>query len=82
MLPIYTNHLNLGFNRGTQLHDPHRLLTGTGSLIRHIDIQVPADYRKKKVRDLVQAAIDFAISNLDKPTKAIGLTISKIATKK
>lgn len=82
MLPIYTNHLNLGFNKGTQLQDPHQLLTGTGSLIRHIDVSVPADYRTKKVRDLVRAAIDFAMSDMDKPTKAVGLTVSKIATKK
>ena len=25
MLPIYTNHLNLGFNKGTLLKDPHKL---------------------------------------------------------
>ncbi|MFM9911810.1 MAG: hypothetical protein ACKVOW_21000 [Chitinophagaceae bacterium] len=27
MIPIYTNHLNLGFNKGTLLKDPHNLLT-------------------------------------------------------
>jgi hypothetical protein len=82
MLPIYTNHFNLGFNRGTRLPDPNKLLTGTGSLIRHIDISVPADYRNKKVKDLVQSAIDFAISDMDKPSRAVGLTISKITQKK
>lgn len=81
MLPIYTSHLNLGFNRGSQLPDPYKLLTGTGSLIRHIDISVPADYRNKKVRDLVRSAIDFAMSDMDKPSSAIGLTVSKIARK-
>lgn len=39
ILPIYTNHINLGFNKGTQLKDPNKLLTGTGNLIRHIDIK-------------------------------------------
>lgn len=82
MLPIYTNHFNLGFNRGTRLADPYKLLTGTGSLIRHIDVSVPADYRNKKVEDLVRSAIDFAISDMDKPSKAVGLTVSKIAKKK
>ena len=33
MLPIYTNHLNLGFNKGTLIKDPHQLLKGTGNLI-------------------------------------------------
>lgn len=82
MLPIYTNHFNLGFNRGTRLPDPHKLLTGTGALIRHIDVSAPADYRNKNVRDLVRSAIDFATSEMDRPGKAVGLTISKIARKK
>lgn len=81
MLPIYTNHLNLGFNKGTLLPDPHKLLTGTGSLIRHIDVTAPADYRNKKVKDLLRAAIDYAISDKTKPSKVVGLTISKITKK-
>jgi hypothetical protein len=81
MLPIYTKHLNLGFNKGTLLPDPHKLLTGTGNLIRHIDITAPADYRNKKVKDLLRAAIELAISDRTKPSKAVGQTISKIAKK-
>lgn len=81
MLPIYTNHLNLGFNKGTLLNDPHQLLTGTGNLIRHIPVDTPADYRNKKVKDLIKTAVDFAIADMDKPTKSIGQAISKIKTK-
>ncbi len=82
MIPIYTKHLNLGFNKGTRLKDPHQLLTGTGNLIRHIPIDIPTDYRNKKVKDLVKSAVDFAIKDMDKPTKLIGQTISKIGAKK
>lgn len=78
MLPIYTNHFNLGFNKGTLLKDPNQLLTGTGKLIRHIDVKKPNDYRNPKVTALIQEAIDFAIKDMDKPTKSIGKTISKI----
>lgn len=78
MLPIYTNHLNLGFNKGTLLKDPHQLLTGTGNLIRHIDVKKPADYRNPKVKALIKEAIDFAIKDMAKPTKVKGMTISKI----
>lgn len=78
MLPIYTNHLNLGFNKGTLLQDPHKLLKGTGNLIRHIDVKKASDYRNPEVKALVQEAIDFAIKDMDKPTKSIGKTISKI----
>lgn len=82
MIPIYTNHLNLGFNKGTLLKDPDHLLTGTGNLIRHIPIGSPADYRNKKVKVLVKAAVDFAIKDMDKPSKMLGQTISKITKDK
>ncbi|MFY0602021.1 MAG: DUF1801 domain-containing protein [Cyclobacteriaceae bacterium] len=78
MLPIYTNHMNLGFNKGTLLEDPNKLLTGTGKLIRHIDVKTPNDYRNPKVKALIKEAIDFAIKDMDKPAKLTGATISKI----
>jgi hypothetical protein len=78
MLPIYTAHLNLGFNKGTLLDDPHTLLTGTGNLIRHIPVASAADYRNKKVKDLIQSAVDFAIKDMEKPSVSKGQTISKI----
>jgi Domain of unknown function (DU1801) len=81
MLPIYTNHLNLGFNKGTLLKDPNKLLTGTGNLIRHIDVKKKSDYRNPEVQSLLLEAIDFAIKDMDKPTKSIAKTISKIKKK-
>lgn len=78
MIPIYANHLNLGFNKGTKLKDPHGLLTGTGNLIRHMDIHKPSDYRNPKVKALIKEALAFAINDMDKPTTVIGKTISKI----
>ena len=81
MLPIYTNHLNLGFNKGTLLKDPNKLLTGTGNLIRHIDVKKTSDYRNSKVKALMQEAIDFAIKDIDKPTKSVGKIVSKIKKK-
>lgn len=78
MLPIYTNHVNLGFNKGTLLKDQNKLLTGTGNLIRHIGVKQTTDYRNPKVKALIKEAIDFSIKDMDNPTKAIGKTISKI----
>ena len=78
MIPIYTNHLNLGFNKGTLIKDPHKLLTGTGNLIRHIPVIAINDYRNKKVKDLVKSAVAFAIKDMDKPSTSNGKTISKI----
>lgn len=81
MLPIYTNHVNLGFNKGTLLQDPHQLLTGTGNLIRHIDVKKKEDYRNEQVKALILEAVNFAIKDMDKPSKAFGKTISKIQKK-
>lgn len=78
MLPIYTNHMNFGFNKGTLLKDPHGLLTGTGNLIRHLDIERSTDYRNAKVKALILESMHFALTDMDKPTKMIGKTISKI----
>jgi hypothetical protein len=80
MIPIYTNHLNLGFNKGTLLEDPNKLLSGTGNLIRHMDVKKVSDYRNAKVKDLMKESIAFAIEEMDKPTKVMGTTISKIKT--
>lgn len=81
MLPVYTNHLNLGFNKGTLLNDPHKLLTGTGNLIRHIDITQTSDYKNSKVKALIKAAFELATKEMDLPSKPTGKTISKIKKK-
>lgn len=78
MIPIYSKHLNLGFNKGTLLKDPHQLLTGTGNLIRHIDVHHPKDFRNAKVKALLLESIRFAKEDMEKPSKTVGKTISKI----
>ncbi|MGB0178134.1 MAG: DUF1801 domain-containing protein, partial [Owenweeksia sp.] len=60
MIPIYTSHLNLGFNKGTLLPDPNGLLKGTGKLIRHIPVNTKADFRKPEVVQLVKNALTLA----------------------
>ncbi|MFK7749962.1 MAG: DUF1801 domain-containing protein [Kordia sp.] len=78
MIPIYTNHLNFGFNKGTILEDPKELLQGTGKLIRHIPVATIAHYRNDAVKNLLKNAIELATSDMKKPSKMIGETISKI----
>lgn len=78
LIPIYNNHLNLGFNKGTLLDDPYSLLKGTGNLMRHIPIQSTADYNNKKVKELIKKAMDYAIQDRDTPAKQQGKIISKI----
>lgn len=78
MIPIYTNHLNLGFNKGSLLKDPNSLLEGTGKLIRHIPIKSDSDFRKPEVADLIQEAYQLAVADQSKPSKFKATVISKI----
>lgn len=78
MIPIYTNHLNLGFNKGTLLNDSKKLLAGTGKLIRHIPISKISDYRNPDVTNLINEAIVFSRNDMDRATKMMCNTISKI----
>lgn len=80
-IPVYTTHINLGFNKGTLLKDPNKLLTGTGRLIRHVKIEQLGDYRNPKMKSLIEEAINFALSDLNKPTETKGQIFSKINKK-
>ncbi len=78
MIPIYTNHFNLGFNKGGILQDPKKLLKGTGKLIRHIPITLESDYKNTAATDLIKQAIALAIEDCDSIPSENGRTISKI----
>lgn len=78
MIPIYTNHLNLGFNKGTIINDPKNLLQGTGKWIRHIPVKTISDYRNNDVKALIKSAIDLAFEDTTAKTIHQGLIISKI----
>jgi len=78
MIPIYSKHLNFGFHKGTLLEDPKEILKGTGKLIRHIPISATTDYRNDTVKELLNTAIEFAVSDMEKPSKVTGKVISKI----
>jgi hypothetical protein len=77
-LPVYTNHINLGFNKGALLKDPHDLLQGSGKLIRHIPIHAREDFDNEPVKALLKTAFDLAVEDMDKPSKSKGIIISKI----
>jgi len=78
MIPIYNNHLNLGFNKGTLLDDPNKLLNGTGKLIRHIPLTNTSQFRQEEVRDLIEKAIALAIEDSTGNSLIKGTIISKI----
>lgn len=60
---VYKSHVNLGFNFGSALPDPHHVLEGTGKQVRHVRLTAPADLegvRLAYMRRLLQEAIQRA----------------------
>ena len=53
---LYPRWVNLFFLRGATLHDPQRLLQGSGTVVRHIAIHDPAILDDGDVRALVAQA--------------------------
>lgn len=54
----HSNHINLGFNYGSELADPEGLLEGTGKKFRHVKIQKPDDVTRPALRELIRAAVE------------------------
>lgn len=56
-IATYAEHVNLGFDRGTELVDPHEKLKGTGKLIRHVRLNSLADVKDQAVLQLIAQAV-------------------------
>lgn len=56
-MAIYAKHVNLGFNRGTELPDPTGLLAGTGKMIRHVRVPGPTFSDNEDFRNLIADAV-------------------------
>jgi len=57
-IATYANHVNIGFDRGTELEDPEGLLKGTGKLIRHIRLNTVSDVKQDAIIRLIEAAVE------------------------
>jgi hypothetical protein len=55
-IAVHKNHVNLGFNYGSELPDPEGLLHGTGKLLRHVKITSPEDLSNPALRRLLEVA--------------------------
>jgi len=78
LIPIYSNHLNPGRNKGTLLKDQNKLLKGPGNLIRYVDVKTETDYRSPEVSEVILESIGFARSEMIKHSKFEDKTFSKI----
>ena len=55
-IAFHKNHVNLGFNYGSELPDPAGLLQGQGKLLRHVKIRSPEDLSNPALRRLLEVA--------------------------
>jgi hypothetical protein len=53
----HRGHVNVGFNRGTELADPDGMLAGTGARIRHVRIANAAELRSPALARLIRGAV-------------------------
>jgi len=75
----FTSGVNLGFHNGASLHDPQRVLQGTGKRFRHIKIRKAADLENPAVLRFLRLAIDQAKrpNGLNARTKSIVRAVFK-----
>jgi len=52
----FTEHVNVGFFRGSELSDPTGLLEGTGKLMRHVKLHPGGDVDSEALTKLIRAA--------------------------
>lgn len=57
---VYAKHVTLVFSNGASLPDPHQILKGEGSRVRHIRLQGIETLELPEVQSLIQAASDHA----------------------
>ncbi len=57
-----SKHVNLGFNYGAELPDPHNLLEGTGKLFRHIKIKSVAQLKDKNLVSLLTFSTTYRVA--------------------
>jgi len=75
---VYSEHVNFGFLRGTEIDDPVKLLKGDGSLYRYITIKNKDDFPEEYMKQLLEAAYENSLTRMKPEKKAVkGETIVK-----
>jgi len=53
---VFTSHVNVGFFHGASLHDPARMLQGSGKFMRHVKLKPGTAMDAVSLRRLIEAA--------------------------
>ena len=77
-IAVSSNHVNFGFNRGSALHDPEKILLGKGSLYRFIRVKTQDDFLKTYMKKLLKEAHANSMMRLKEKKQVLkGKTIVK-----
>ena len=52
----FKDHVNVGFFRGAEIADPHRILRGSGKFMRHVKLWPEKDVDAAAVKQLIETA--------------------------
>jgi len=77
-IALFTDHVNFGFNRGSEIPDKQKKLLGDAALYRYIKVYDKEDFPETYIKQLLEMAYENSISRL-KPVKKLfkGETIVK-----
>jgi hypothetical protein len=79
-LAVMPRWVTLCFLWGVQLPDPHRLLNGSGSRVRHVRLHTSDAFDDPRVQELIAAALDRSEPPID-PAAELRLIIKSISAK-
>jgi hypothetical protein len=80
-IAVYPRWVSLFFlQSGPRLPDPHRLLKGSGKMVRHIVLESAADLDKPAVQALIAAALEHARKPID-PARRHRIVIRSVSAK-
>jgi len=79
-LAVMPRWVTLCFLWGKSLPDPHRLLNGEGSRVRHVRLHAPEDFDDSRIQALIAAALDQTDWPID-PEAEQRLVIKSISAK-
>lgn len=66
-IALYKNHVNFGFNRGSEIQNPELKLEGSGKLIRHYKIHAVENIPEMQLAALLDKAIKISLANNPEP---------------
>jgi len=68
-IAVYSDHVNFGFNKGSDLDDPGKMLIGDGSQYRYIKVKDKDDFHEWYAKELLEVAYKNSVEAM-KPQKS------------